>query len=93
MQPADLDFKPHGGKGIIDTIDCMIGLHVYPPPELEHYKLIFIDRFHGSTHHQTPPHDKHRKIMIRESRDVYNVFHPDSASTLNADIFQTNTYT
>ena len=50
MQLAYLNFKPHGGKILIDLIDHVIGVCFYPPPGSEHYKLLHPDKFHGSTH-------------------------------------------
>ena len=50
MQLVDINSKYHGGKILRDIIDCAIGFHFYYIPGLEHYKLLFLDRFHGSTH-------------------------------------------
>ena len=48
MQPADLKSKPRCGKGLRDLIYRAIGVCFYPPPGSEHYKLIILERFHGS---------------------------------------------
>ena len=61
MQLANLNSKFHGVKILRDIIDCAIGVRFYPPPGSEYYKLICLDRFHGSTCHQTPSNDKHIK--------------------------------
>ena len=50
IQLYDLNSKPHGGKSLLDIIYWVIGVHLYPPPGLENYKLHLLDRFHGSTH-------------------------------------------
>ena len=61
MQLADLNSKPCGVKRHRDIIDRAIGINLYPPTESEHYKLLRLNKFHGSTYHQTPYNDKHRK--------------------------------
>ena len=68
MQLDDLNSKPYGGKGLRDIIEGAIGVCFCPPPESEHYTLLRLDRFHVSTHYQTPSNDKHRKMTRRESR-------------------------
>ena len=93
MQLADIKSNPRGGKILIDISDRAIGVRVYPPSGSEHYKLLRLDRLHGSTCHQKPLHDKHSKIMRREALDVYNVLYPDFSGTLSTKIFSATTYT
>ena len=61
MQLADLNSKPRGGKSLKDIIDRAIGVHLYLPPGSEHYKLLCLNIFLGSTQHGTPLNDKHSK--------------------------------
>ena len=49
MQLADLNSNPHGRKSLRDIIDRTIGICFYPPLVSEHYKLICLDSFNGST--------------------------------------------
>ena len=63
IQLADINSKPHGGQSIGYIIDRAIGVHFYPPPGPEHYKLLRLDRFHISTHHQTQSHGKPTKTI------------------------------
>ena len=49
MQFYDLNFKPHGGKILWDIINHVIGVRFYPTPVSGYYKLLCLDRFHGST--------------------------------------------
>ena len=49
MQLSDLNSKPHGGKCLMDIIDRVIGVQLYPPPVSENYKLLCINMFHLST--------------------------------------------
>ena len=65
MQLADINSMPHGEKNLIDIIDRSIVVLLYPPPGSEHYKLLCLNRFRLSTHHQTPSHDKHSKKYQR----------------------------
>ena len=48
MQLADLKSKPHGGKILRDLIERVIGLCFYTSPGSEQYKLLHLERFHGS---------------------------------------------
>ena len=57
MQLADLKSKPHGGKILRDIIERTTGDFFYPFQGSEHYNLIRLNMFHGSTH----INDKHRK--------------------------------
>ena len=78
IQLADLNSKPHGGQSIGYIIDRAIGVHFYPPPGPEHYKLLRLDRFHGCTNHQSPSNDKNSRKMrwiLSEYCDVYNMIH------------------
>ena len=52
MQLVDINYKHHGGKSLRDIIDRSIVFRFYPPPGSDHYKLLPLDRFHGSTHRQ-----------------------------------------
>ena len=61
MHLFDLKFKPHGRKSLRNVIDRTTGVLLYSPPGSEHYKLLHLDRFHGSTCHQTPSHGKNIK--------------------------------
>ena len=62
IQLADINSKTCGVKGLIDIIDRAIGFRFYPPPVSEHYKLLRLNRFYGSTHHQISLHDKCIKV-------------------------------
>ena len=57
IQLDDLKSKPHGRNILRGLINCAFGVHFYPPPGPEHYKPLFLDRFHGYTH----TNDNHRK--------------------------------
>ena len=82
MQLSDMNSKPHDEKSLIDLIDRAIGVRFYIPPGSDHYTLLFLERFHRPTHHQTPSNDKHRKIMRRYPRGVYNFLHTNCAENL-----------
>ena len=49
MKLSDLNTKPNGVKSLRDIIDRTIGLHLYPPPGSEHYKLLCLENFHFPT--------------------------------------------
>ena len=51
IQLSDLRSKPHGVQSLRDIIDREVGVRLYSPPGSEHYKLLFLNRFHKSTHH------------------------------------------
>ena len=63
MQLSDLNSNPHGRKSLRDIIYHAIGVHFYPPPGSEHYKLIFLEKFHG-TSHIIDNHRKNNKTKI-----------------------------
>ena len=80
-------------KSLRDLIDRAIGVRLYTPPGSEHYKLLYLDWFHGSTHHQAPPNDKYTKKrwILYDYSDVYNLLHEYRAVKL-ADENSTTTY-
>ena len=51
MKLAYLNSEPHGVQSLRDIIDREVGVRLYSPPGSEHYKLLFLNRFHKSTHH------------------------------------------
>ena len=57
MQLSDLKSNPHDGKIHRDLIDHTVGVPFYPLTGSEYYKLLHLNRFHGSTH----INDKHNK--------------------------------
>ena len=69
MQLADLNSKPHSGKSLRYLIYCVFGVHLYPPPGLEQYKILFLYKFHG------PPHinDNHRKNNEKKSARINSI--------------------
>ena len=50
IQLADLNSKPHGGKILINIIDCAIGTRFYPPTGSVHCKILRLDQFHVPFH-------------------------------------------
>ena len=66
MQLSDIDSKTHGRKSLRDIIDRVIGVRLYPPPGSEHYKLLRLDKFHGSTYinDNQSKHDKKKITFI-----------------------------
>ena len=58
MQLADINYKLYVGKSLRYIVDRAIGIRFHPPLESKHYKIIWLDRFHGYTNHQMQPHDK-----------------------------------
>ena len=54
IQISDMSSKPHGKKNIRDLIGQAVGLRIYPPPWSEYSKLICLNSFHISNHHQAP---------------------------------------
>ena len=50
MKLADLNSKSHGKKILRDLIDHAIGTRFCPPPGSQHYKLLRLDQFHGTSH-------------------------------------------
>ena len=88
IQPADLKYKPHRVKGLKDIIDCAIGVHFYPPPGSEHYKILCLEKLYGYNH----INDKHRKTMRQKWRALYNVLHQTCAGKLRTKIASLTTY-
>ena len=50
MHLANLNYKPHVGKSLINTIDCAISARFYPPPGPEHYKILCLYKCHEPSH-------------------------------------------
>ena len=62
MQLDDRNSKPHWGKSLRDIIDRVISVRFYHPPGSENYKLLLLNRCHGSTHHKVKSHNNPEKI-------------------------------
>ena len=48
MQLADINSKHHGRNSLRDIIHRTIGLHFYPNPGSQNYKLLRLEQFHGT---------------------------------------------
>ena len=59
--------NPRGGKSLSNLIDCAIGSCFYPPPGSEHYKLLWLDRFHGPSHTNNNQEKKSDNRMMKIS--------------------------
>ena len=87
MKLDGINSKPHRKKSHREIIDRVIVFCFYPLPGYEHYKLLSINLFHESTHHQAQPHDKPDKtikcILCKTSK-VYNVIFHDCVGGMYA---------
>ena len=76
MQLSDLNFKPHGRKGLTNIIDSAIVARFFTPPVSEHYKLLRLDRFHGPFHINCEKNEKSEIIMNKISNTCNRTMKP-----------------
>ena len=83
MQLSDLNSKPHCRKSLRDIIGIEFGFCFYPPTGSEHYTLLLLNWFYGSTHI-----NYNTVIIIRRKLcDVYNMLHPNCTGNFRTKMY------
>ena len=50
MQLAELNYKPHGGKSLLNIIYRSTSAQLYPPPGSLHHHQLCLGQFHDPTY-------------------------------------------